>query len=59
MPAIDLHVTKSYAASIGHIEARDGRFLVSLYRGRGRVGQQWAETLEAARFALRRMAGGR
>lgn len=49
-----LHMTRHYADGVGHIEARDGRLLVSFY-GR-RVRQTWAPSLEAARFALRRLA---
>lgn len=50
----DLHIAREYETGIGHIEAREGRFLVSFY-GR-RLSQQWAATLEAARRALRAMA---
>lgn len=50
----DLHIAKDYPTGIGHIEARDGRLLVSFY-GR-RVRQAWAGSLQEARFALRRLA---
>jgi len=52
----DLHITKSYAAGIGHIEARGERFLVSFY-GR-RVAQAWADSLGEARRALLALASG-
>ena len=50
----DLHVVRRYATGIGHIDARDGRFLVSFYGPR--VRQAWADTLGAARKALRALA---
>jgi hypothetical protein len=52
-----LHIAKEYANGIGHIDEREGRYLVSFY-GR-RVRQIWASTLGEARGALRRLADGR
>ena len=49
-----MHVCKEYLNGVGHIEERDGRFLVSFY-GR-HVSQTWAYSLQSARFILRRMA---
>jgi hypothetical protein len=48
------HIVKQYQTGTGHIEERDGRFLVSFY-GR-RVRQAWCGSLQEARGALRRIA---
>lgn len=50
----ELHVVRRYATGIGHIDAREGRYLVSFYGPR--VRQAWAATLGEARKALRALA---
>ncbi len=51
-----MHICVEYPNGVGHIEVREGRFMVSFYRGRGRVAQSFHDTLQSARFALRRIA---
>lgn len=54
LTARPLHLIRYYAAGIGHIDAREGRYRVSFY-GR-RVRQAWADSLADARRALRQLA---
>lgn len=51
---MDAHLCTEYETGVGHIEARDGKWLVSFY-GR-RVKQVQTDSLQEARFTLRRLA---
>lgn len=48
------HLVKTYQTGIGHIDAREGGYLVSFY-GR-RVAQQLVATIAEARTLLRQMS---